>query len=102
MIRGSIYKAWSSCWRLQLTVREHCNHVYKVRPMILCCIQESSCNVGKLAINTSDRQTEELQKTADAQEMKHSAATAFLIPALDLDGLEFTEFLTLPKGSYMI
>eukprot|EP00884_Botryococcus_braunii_P012817 jgi/Botrbrau1/21536/Bobra.174_2s0039.1 len=45
---------------------------------------------------------ETVQQAPRTQGTKSVVATAFLIPALDLDGLEFTEFLTLPTGSCMI
>jgi hypothetical protein len=44
-------------------------------------------------------ETSESQKVVKTQGRISTAAPTFLIPALDLDGLEFTEFLTLPKGA---
>lgn len=65
------------------------------------------CRAGKsfqekleaLAVVQAKEPAETLEKATKTQGTKSVVATAFLIPALDLDGLEFTEFLTLPTGS---
>jgi hypothetical protein len=58
--------------------------------------------VEALPVVQINENVESVQQAPRTQRTKSVVATAFLIPALDLDGLEFTEFLTLPTGSCMI